>query len=282
VSTIETYHRPSTVDEAWARLTEGGKHARLVGGGVDVALFDPPEITTLVDVAGALSTTIERTENGLNIGVGATLTAVLESPIVAEYLGGILVDVLRRVASPLLRNAATVGGSLASTHPWSDVITLFLALDAHVTRYGGAYESAPLAELIKDRGTMNRRIITGVLLPSPAPQTVVSFEKFVRTGFDVGMLNCACRLTLEDGACTDVRVVFGGTPDVGGRRDAVESRLTGARLDAATIDAVADLAATDVPARDDVRASAAYRRVLASAGVRRCLRRMAQEAGEAT
>ena len=280
MSNIEIYHRPSTVDEAWARLTEGGKHARLVGGGVDVALFDPPEITTLVDVAGALDATIERTNDGLLVGAGATLTEVLESPIVAEFLNGVFINVLRRVASPLLRNAATVGGSLASTHPWSDVITLCLALDARITRYGGTYETQTLEDLLKDRGAMNRRIITQLLIPLPSPATYVSFEKFVRTGFDVGMLNCACRLTLEEGACTDVRFVFGGTPDIAQRIDVVESRLTGARLDVATIDAVGELVASDVPARDDVRASAAYRRVLASAGLRRCLRRIAQEAGE--
>lgn len=279
MTSVQTYQRPSSIEEAWSLLSENGKSAKLVGGGIDVALFAPPEITTLIDLTLLGHRSIEMRDGELVLGAGVTLTEMLESSVVADYLDGIVGRMLRQVASPLLRNVATLGGSLASTHPWSDVITLFVALDARVTRYAGLEQTSTLEDLMEQRGTIDRAIITEVILPAAASCTYTSFESFVRTEFDVAMLNCACRLTM-DSDCSDVRLVFGGTPDIGHRIETVEDALNGKALTAETIEAVAKLAAESIPARDDVRASADYRRVLAGAGVRRCLNRIAQRMGE--
>ncbi|MCK4570416.1 FAD binding domain-containing protein [Candidatus Bipolaricaulota bacterium] len=280
MTSVQTYQRPSSIEEAWRLLNEGGKSAKLVGGGVDVALFAPPEIIMLIDLADLPNRSIEMRDGELVMGAGVTLTELLESPLTAGYLDGIVATMLRQVASPLLRNAASVGGALASTHPWSDVITLFLALGARVTQYAGRLQTVLLDELLEGRGIIDRAIITEVILPVPADRTYVSFEKFVRTGFDVGMLNCACRLTMGDDGCEDVRIVFGGTPDIGHRLEAVENAVNEERLDQAAIESAAVLASEVIPARDDVRASADYRRVLAAVGIRRCFTRIAQRAGE--
>ena len=280
MTNVQTYQRPTSVEEAWRLLKEGGESAKLVGGGVDVALFAPPRISTLIDLALISSRTIELRDDELVIGAGVTLTELLESPSTGEYLGGVVVNTLRQVASPLLRNAATVGGALAGTHPWSDVITLFLCLGACVRQYASELRNVSLEELLEQRGIIGRSIITEVVLPVPVERTFASFEKFVRTGFDVGMLNCACRLTINDTGCEGVRIVFGGTPDIGHRLEVVEKALTGKKLDRAVIESAAELAAQVIPVRDDVRASADYRRVLAAAGVRRCLMRIAQRVGE--
>ena len=121
-----------------------------------------------------------------------------------------------------------------------------------------------------------------VRLPSVAGNAGAAFEKFVRTGFDVGMLNCACYAAFDGGVCTTARIALGGTPDMAARINEVEELVVGTRLDGAAIDAAAERAAEAVPARDDQRASGEYRRVLASAGVRRCLKRIAArtEGGE--
>lgn len=280
MTSVQTYRRPSSLEEAWRQLNEGGKSAKLVGGGIDVALYTSPETSTLIDLALLPTRAIEWQNDGLAVGSGVTLTELLESPLAADYLDGIVVSMLRQVASPLLRNAATVGGTLASTHPWSDVITLFVALDARVTQYAGALDTQPLIELLKQRGTMDRAIITEVKLPAPKGRTLVGFEKFVRTGFDVAMLNCACLLTIEDHICTAARIVFGGTPDIAHRLVEVEETLLGSSLESETVEAAGTLAAEMLPARDDIRASAAYRRILAGAGVRRCLHRIVKGLGE--
>ena len=279
VANLEKYIRPASLEEAWQALREAGASARPIGGGVDLALFVPREVTTLVDVSALSSECSEQADGGLEIGAGVTLTELAECDGAADYLGGIVVEVLRKVASPLLRNLATVGGTLASAHPWSDVIPTFIALGAEVELYEGETRTMALEDLVADRAAAAGALISGVRLPAPAEKAGVAFEKFIRTGFDVGMLNCACYVAFEDGCCSAARVVLGGTPDMAKRVGEVEDRLVGQALDERTINEAAKRASEAVPARDDQRASGEYRRILAAAGVRRCLTRIAAENG---
>ncbi|MBU0595992.1 FAD binding domain-containing protein [Candidatus Bipolaricaulota bacterium] len=279
MANVENYIRPGSLEEAWKVLCQAGATARVIGGGVDLALFVPKGITTLVDVSALSSDCVEESGGGLEIGAGVTLTELAECPCAANYLDGILVEVLRKVASPLLRNLATVGGTLASAHPWSDVIPVFIALGAEVELYEGEIRTVLLEELVADRAGAAGALIRAVRLPPAAGDAGAAFEKFTRTGFDVGMLNCACYVAFDQGVCAAVRIALGGTPDMAARVKAVEELVVGTTLDETVIDAAAERVAETVPARDDQRASGEYRRVLAAAGVRRCLKRIAQGMG---
>lgn len=277
MTNVKNYQRPSTLEEAWMLLNAGGTSAMLVGGGVDVGLFAPPDIETLIDVTRLPHHDIVLDESGLSLGAAATLTDVMTSPPAHAYLRGILVATLRLVASPLLRNAATVGGSIASIHPWSDVLTLLLALDAQVRLFDGQARVVSLSDLLAKRGMARPMIIVGVTLPGCAEETYASYEKFVRTGFDVALLNCGCRIRATGTRIDEVRFTFGGTPDIAGRLTPVEQELAGKHLTDDVIETAARSAAQSIPARDDIRASGEYRRILAAAGVRRCLKRIAKD-----
>lgn len=270
--------RPASVEDAWAALTEGGKAARPIGGGIDVVLYPTPETTTLVDLKG-LGLSYVRAADGLAIGATTTFAEILESPPSRTYLGGILIEVLEKVASPLQRNVGTIGGTIGSAHPWSDVVPLLLALDAEVSAYDGRKRTVPLPEWLADRSAARRPLITEIRLPAASGPSGCAFEKFANTGFDVAVLNCACFVSVASGRCETVRVAIGGTPALGARVAAVEEALVGAALEDATIDRIATLAAETIDARDDRRASAAYRRDLARVGVSRCLRRIAETLG---
>lgn len=277
---IRDYLRPASIEEAWAALAEGGKAARPIGGGIDVLPHTTPELTALVDLAGVGLSYI-RDGDGLAIGATTTFAEMIESPLVREYLGGILIEVLEKVASPLQRNLATIGGTLGSAHPWSDVIPLLLVLGAEVIVYDGQEHTVPLTEYFVGRAAGERPLITEIRLPGAAGVSGCAFEEYSATGFDVAVLNCACFVTLASGRCKTVRIAIGGTPRLAARLPAVEEGLTGGALDDATIDRVAALAGETIDARDDRRATAGYRRDLARVGVSRCLRRIARELGGA-
>ena len=276
---VVRYLRATSLEEAWSAMQEGGETARAIGGGVDLALFVPRGVETLVDISGLFRDCEDAPDGGLWIGAGLTLTELAESTSAGRYVGGVVADVLRRVASPLLRNLATVGGTLASAHPWSDVIPLFIALGAEVDLHAGEARRMALEDLVLDRAAMARALITHVQLPAAATGAKAAFEKFTRTGFDVGMLNCACYVVLEDGLCRTARIALGGTPDMARRVREAEAALLGRALDDETIAETAERGAEAAPARDDQRASAEYRRVLAAAGIRRCLERIAAATG---
>ncbi len=268
---LKTYHRPDDLKEALILLQQGGKTARLIGGGIDLALHLPPDVTALIDLSRLPLSSIEESSDGITIGATATMTEVLEHPAIASYLNGVIVTTLLQVASPLLRNLATVGGTLVSTHPWSDVIPLFLALGAEVTLVGETSERIPLSDLYDSRERLKGKILTVIHLPKPAAETAAAFRQFSRTGFDVALLNCACFVRVEDGCCIETRIIVGGTPRLASSLPKAEESLIGAALTEETIEKTARIAQESSSVGNDRRASADYRRELVYVGVKRSL-----------
>jgi len=263
--------RPTSLVEALHLLQERGEHAQLLGGGLALVLHPPPQVESLIDLCSLPLGYVKGSEGSLVIGATITLREVLEHPLVVAYLNGVIPEMLRQVASPLLRNLATIGGTLASANPWSDVITLFLALDARVTLFDGEERTIPLSEIYPTRSRLQGVILTEVLLPAPASDTTAVFYKFSRTGFDVALLNCACFAQVNGTRCKQARIVVGGTPRLAAALPRAEEALVGAELTDATIDRVAQVARDAAKVREDRRGSAEYRKQLVYVGVKRCL-----------
>lgn len=265
---VTRFIRPRTLAEAFSALTEN--QARIIAGGIDVILF-PNEATALIDITSLPLSGIEQGSDGITIGATTTLTEVLESSIVKDYLGGVVADALHTVASPLQRNLGTIGGSLVIAHPWSDVITLFLALGARVRYFDGEEHEVPLSDFYARNVHRQKMILTQVELPAFPGESAAAFWKFSRTAFDIAILNCAAFVRIEEGVCAEARIAVGGTPARATIATAAGEALVGNPLSPATIDAAVAAAQGEVEVRDDMRASADYRRELVATGIRRLL-----------
>ncbi|HEX32638.1 MAG TPA: hypothetical protein ENF88_02965 [Candidatus Acetothermia bacterium] len=274
-SQVTNYLRPSSPEEALTLLRDGGKSARYVAGGADVARTLPSDVTTLIDLCAMNLSSIEERPDGIVIGATATLSEVLENGSVAGVCDGVIVDMMRKVGSPLLRNIATIGGTLASAHSWSDVIPLFLVLNAQVTFYNGEYRSLSLADAYAAREELADSIITSVTIPTSTAGDYAAFHKFSRTAYDIALLNCAAYLHIDDGRCSEVRIAAGGTPRLGERLPQAEGVVRGEALNTDTIERAAQVARDTTKTADDRRASGEYRKDLVYAGVKRCLEAIA-------
>jgi len=264
---ITAYLRPQTLEEAYSCLGSG---ALAVAGGTDVLRHTHVGVHTLVDVS-ALPLRYIRDERGFAIGANTTLTDLLEHAGLAAYLDGVIAGMLRAVGSPLLRNAATIGGHLARRR-YSDIVPVLLALDAGVTVYEGAERTLPLAAFYAEGTGRSRILITEVQIPPAGKDTAASFLKFSRTIFDFALLNCAVLVRRGgDGRVEHCRIVVGETPALGASVLEAEDVLRGAALDDASIAAAAEAAAAAVPFAGDQRAAADYRQALCRVAVRRCL-----------
>jgi CO/xanthine dehydrogenase FAD-binding subunit len=264
---ITAYLTPPNLAEAYAALGEG---AIPISGGTDAILHAPPGTAILVDLAG-LPLRYIRHEGGFALGATTTLTEILEHPGLARHMNGVIPAMLRQVGSPLLRNAATIGGHLARGR-LSDVVPVFLALDASLAYYDGGEHTVPLSRFYGDGLYKNRVLITEVTIPPAAPRSAASFLKLSRTAFDMAQLNCATAVTLSrTGLVTSCRIVVGETPALGAAVVQAERALEGRGLEDEAIAAAAASAAAAIPAGSDQRASAEYRRALCSVAVRRCL-----------
>lgn len=280
MNNIREVIHPESVAAAWMARQEKLGTSRYLAGGIDVTLFSPPGVTAVIDLRGLGLSSIGEASGELVIGATATMTQVRESEAVASLMGGFLCDVLGEVASPLQRNLGTIGGTIASAHPWSDVIPALLVLDARLAVYDGTERFVTLAEYLDDRSEGTAPLIRAVHIPRVGNGAQAAFETFGRTAFDVGMLNCACAAETVDGVCGVVRIAVGGTPALAKRVPDAERLLVGEPLTPDRIDAAAVAAVDAVPVRDDVRATAVYRKRLVRVGVARCLQRIAVPRGK--
>jgi len=269
---IEEVLKPTSLDEALSLLHERGPSTGLLGGGVSLVRYAPSHVTSLIDLSTLPLSYVKGEAGCVKIGATTTLREILDHLLITGYLNGIVAEMLRQVASPLLRNLATIGGSLVSADPWSDVITLFLALGAHVAIYDGTSEPLPLAQLYPTRSRLGRAVLTEVVLPAPLQNAAAAFCKFNRTGFDIAVLNCACQVQLHEDHCVGASVVVGGTPRLAASLPGAEEVLTGQPLTDGTIEQAALAARDTAEVREDRRAGAEYRKQLVYVGIGRCLR----------
>jgi xanthine dehydrogenase YagS FAD-binding subunit len=115
---MSTYTRPGSLDDALALLADDG--AAPFGGGTDLAGQADRGIrmpTVLVDLRDSGLGAIEEADGGLRVGATVTLAELAASPLVAPYAA--VARAASLAASPLLRNAGTVGGNLCQhTRCW--------------------------------------------------------------------------------------------------------------------------------------------------------------------
>jgi 4-hydroxybenzoyl-CoA reductase subunit beta len=122
------YRAPRTVADAAAWLAEDPAHSMLIAGGTDLLpnmkrRQQPP--TTVIGLRGVSELTAVADNGGLTIGAGVTLSSLAADPrVLARYTG--LQQASAQVATPHLRNMATIGGNLC--------------LDTRCTYYDQTYE----------------------------------------------------------------------------------------------------------------------------------------------
>jgi CO/xanthine dehydrogenase FAD-binding subunit len=273
---LQEFIRPSSLAEAIEALRRYDGAARPIGGGIDLVRFTPPDVRAFVDLTGLPLASIDEDAAGVHIGATTTLAAWEREERLAGYAGGVVPAMLRGVGSRQLRNLATVGGALVGAHPWSDVLPVAYALGGRVTIHDGSDREIDISDLTAARGSTDGGILTALHLPPPDPALHAAFVKFSLTAFDVAMLNVCVAVRLEEGGrCGSATIVIGGTPWLSAALEEAGAGLQGETLSDAGISAAASAAAAEARLGDDRRASAAYRRTLVEAGVRRALQRIA-------
>ncbi len=276
---VRRFHFARDVEEALSLLAAYEGRGALLAGGVD--LLRPPHAASvgLIDITRIGLSYVKEGRGGLAIGATTTLTSILESRAAREYGGGILADLLHRVAVPPLRNMATLGGALVSAHPWADIPTALVALGAEVRWQGEKEGRAPVEELYQGpfRGLFRHAVAIEVLLPPW--DGAFAYEKVGRTGYDIALLNACCGVGLAEGRIAWARVAVGARPDRGERLRWAEEALIGQRPSQALWKDVQDLVWKRIEVGDDRRASGAWRREVAGVLVARALARATGRAG---
>ncbi len=157
---ITQYHRPASIEEALTLLEQPA--AIPLGGGTAVNAAPSAEPVTVVDLQGLRLDGV--TVEGPTVTIGATTT--LQGLVGAPGVHATLQDLARREAPSTIRNAATVGGTIGTRDPESELLAGLLAFDAGVTvvtRAGAVTRS--LDDLLDDPTALDGAIVTAVSVP---------------------------------------------------------------------------------------------------------------------
>lgn len=254
--TIQKYARPQTLEEAWELNQQ--RRNRIVGGMLWMKM-STLSVGTAIDLCELGLDTIEETDDAFRIGAMVSLRDLEKHESLNIYTQNAVRDAVQDIVGVQFRNMATVGGSLWGRFGFSDVLTVFLAMDAYVELYkGGVMPLEQFAKMRPDRDILVRLIVKKT--PGRFHYTAMRNQ---RTDFPV----IACAVSEMGG---ETRAVIGARP---GRAMIVrdEKHLAG---DAA---AFAQYVAESVPTGTNVRAGAAYRKHLIRVLVERS---MLQTGGE--
>ena len=220
-------------------------------------------VGTAIDLSGLGLDTIEETDEGFSIGAMVTLRQLELHPGLAAYTDGAVRESVRHIVGVQLRNLATVGGSIYSRFGFSDVLTMFLALNASVELYkGGIVPLAEYAQRPYDRDVLVRLIV------KKTPMQLY-YQSVRNSQTDIPVLTCAAA-RLETG---DYCIAIGARPLRAVRFELpAEPALAAEQLAAQFAESVK----TQIVTGSNMRGSAEYRRHLAGVLTKRAVLELEQ------
>jgi aerobic carbon-monoxide dehydrogenase medium subunit len=277
---VFSYHRPASVKDAVALLTQLGDDGRAFAGGHSLIPTMKLRLATpanLVDLAGISELKGVRAD-GNDIVIGAMTTQ--HDLIGSELLAGkipILRETSLQIADPQVRYLGTLGGNVANGDPANDMPALMMCLNATFHIAGKSGERRVAARqfyqgiYVTALGTGD--VLTAVRIPVPPAGHGYAYEKLKRKIGDFATAAAAVVLTMKGGEAETCSIGLTNVAPTPLWAEDAAKILVGSALDAATVrKAVSAAEAITAPA-EDARGPALYRTKMAGVMLTRALTR---------
>jgi CO/xanthine dehydrogenase FAD-binding subunit len=262
-------------------LAAAGRRACYVAGGTDLAVqlageaaqapSEPP--VALVDVSGIPELLrLETGPEGLRIGASIRLETLARR----QDLPACLVQGARAIGSPQVRALGTLGGNLCNASPCGDTLAPVIALGGRlVLASPGGRRELPAEEFFTGpKATVLRpgELLVEVRFETRALKGRSAFRYIgQRQGQAISQVNVAVWVRDGSGRIEEIRAAAGSVAPTPMRLKAAESLLLGRAWSDELGRQAGQAAAAEVRPIDDVRAPAAYRRLLTAALLREAL-----------
>ncbi|MDA0821413.1 MAG: xanthine dehydrogenase family protein subunit M [Proteobacteria bacterium] len=262
------YACPSTLKEALEILGNDEDARCLAGGATLMAMLNAQLMTpsTLVSLRNINELNgIARTAAGFRIGAMTRHHVVASSAMIN---GGLAVVRLaaQEIGHPAIRAIGTIGGSVAHADPAADYPTALVAADADIEICSATGQrTVPADQFFEDYFTTALQpgeIVCAISLKRDPEIEVSSYTKVARSDGDFATVSLAFCGSFEGDTCTRARIVVGGCGSTPVHVPLVDQMLVGTQIGSAEIANAADALALACDPIDDVRGSAAYRRLL--------------------
>ncbi len=262
---------PERLDDLWDAL-DGDPTPVVYAGGTDLLVavragrVKARALVCLERISDLRGVT--ETADSVRIGACTTHQEVLDSASVAQH-----VPVLRKAVSVLaglaIRHMGTIGGNIVTASPAGDTIPPLYLHDATI-EIASRSESrqARIHEFIRGPGQVDLRpgeIVSAIQVAKAGRFNLCHHEKVgKRKAMACAVASFACLLRVTaSGTIEEARLAFGSVAPTVLRPPAIERALEGRSLTVPELTEIAEQVEHEVSPIDDVRAGAAYRRVLA-------------------
>ena len=198
------YVRAESLEDAYVRNQK--KSAHILGAMLWLKMQNRT-VQTVIDLSDLGLSGIEETEEEYRIGAMTSLRELELHKGLDAMTGGAVRESLRYIVGVQFRNLATVGGSIFGRFGFSDVLTMFLALDSWVELYHGGL--VPM-ERFAAEGAEND-ILVRVIVKKEKRRYAYLSHRNTKTDFPV----MACAVAVGEsgeGERAAGRAVFGATP----------------------------------------------------------------------
>ena len=286
-----------------SKPSKGGTQNAFVGGGTDVYVQRPDWMTENESrplFYNEALRGIHDTGEHIEIGASATVTDLLESPVMQSIFPD-LYKHLKLVSSTPIRNMATLAGNFVNASPIGDMTVWFLALDAEIELTGtqepslsSTHSGETRLTALKDLYLGYKRlakeadeIITTIRFKKPSGDFRFNFEKVSkRTYLDISTVNTAMSVALTPSIAEDwlppalltsdevgtnspvvytiidAHVAAGGVAPIPLYLKETSAFLRGREVNEENITAANEIMQTEISPISDVRGTADYKRLL--------------------
>jgi CO/xanthine dehydrogenase FAD-binding subunit len=251
---VRAVHTPEDAETVSALVAGGG--AIMAGGTVVMPLVNSgaPVASELVSLRKAGLGGIEIVDGQARIGAATTLSAI-EDRAELSFLG----SAVRTIASPTIRNMATVGGNLFVEQPYGDFAVCLLALGATCEITGpGGLRLATVAEVLAS-GVAADEFVNAVVVELPEPANWYYHKAMRRRLNSASIVTVAAVVTIASGVVATARIALGGIAPRPVRAVSAEGVLLGRPLEHEVLEEAGQAARMDIAPFDDAYASAWYR-----------------------
>jgi carbon-monoxide dehydrogenase medium subunit len=274
------YYRPQNLKEAIRIL--GGWRARtsLIAGGTNIipdirAKVVKPDV--LIDLSRLKNLShIKEEKKRVKIG-SLTTIAELASSKVIQKCAPILSQAANQLGNPLVRNRATIGGNLANASPAADTAVPLLALEALIVteRDRGKGRQIPIDQFFTGPNKTALRkgeLIKEIIFSKPNSNTKMRYLKLgLRNSMAISVVSLAVLVEMGRDKCKKARIGFGAVAPRPIRAYGIEELLANQIITKELVETCSREVAKEVDPISDIRASAEYRREMASVLVRRLI-----------
>lgn len=277
------YFNPKNLYETLSLLARLRGKAELIAGGTNVIPDIRGKVTkpqVLIDLSQVKNLSyIKEEKQKIRIGALTTISDLASSEVIKKY-APVLYETARQIGNPLVRNRATIAGNLANASPAADMAGPLLVLEATVLleKQRAKAKTIPLDRFFTgpNRTVLKKdELLREILFPKPATNAKMAYFKFgLRNAMAISVISMAVLMEMEKDKCRKARVAVGAVAPVPMRAYNVEKMLAGETVTDTLIKRCCDGIVNEVRPISDIRASAEYRKAMASVLLARLLRKL--------